>query len=283
MKNNYEIIRVMNNNVILAKEQDQNQECVLVGKGIGFGQKAGKIVEISKDKIEKSFVTFDKTVKQQYFQVIKNLDSAVVGMCEEIIAMAESELGKMNHQIHVVLTDHIGFALERIKLGMEINNPFMFEIKTLYPEEYKVAKDAVEMLETNLNVVIPKDEIGFVALHLHASRQNKKVSETMKHTRLLKEVIDIIQVELKMRFDEEELTYYRLINHLRGVIDRVTNKKFIENPLLDSIKKEFKVAYKISKHITKHIEKNYDIKVPEQELGYMALHIERIRKVNEIK
>jgi len=273
----------MNNNVILTKDQELNQECVLVGKGIGFGQKAGKFVDVPKEKIEKSFVTFDKTVKQQYFQLIRDLDSTVVGLCEEIIAMAETQLGKMNHQIHVVLTDHIGFALERIKLGMEINNPFLYEIKSLYSDEYRVAKDAVAMLEENLSVSIPKDEVGFIAMHLHASRQNKKVSETMKYTRLLSEVIEIIQSELKMGFNEEELTYNRLINHLRGVVDRVTNNKSIENPLLDNIRKEFKVAYQISKMIRQHMERNYELTVPEQELGYMALHIERIRKINEAK
>jgi len=283
MKGRYEILRVMNNNVILTKDQELNQECVLVGKGIGFGQKAGKFVDVPKEKIEKSFVTFDKTVKQQYFQLIRDLDSTVVGLCEEIIAMAETQLGKMNHQIHVVLTDHIGFALERIKLGMEINNPFLYEIKSLYSDEYRVAKDAVAMLEENLSVSIPKDEVGFIAMHLHASRQNKKVSETMKYTRLLSEVIEIIQSELKMGFNEEELTYNRLINHLRGVVDRVTNNKSIENPLLDNIRKEFKVAYQISKMIRQHMERNYELTVPEQELGYMALHIERIRKINEAK
>lgn len=283
MKGQYEIIRVMNNNVILTKDKALNQECVLVGKGIGFGQKTGQAVDIPKEKIEKSFVTFDKTVKEQYFQLIRDLDSTVVGLCEEIIALAETQLGKMNHQIHVVLTDHIGFALERIKMGMEINNPFLYEIKSLYSDEYRVANEAVAMLETNLGVQIPRDEVGFIAMHLHASRQNKTVSETLKHTRLLKEVIEIIEKELKLTFNEEELTYNRLINHLRGVVDRVTHDKSIENPLLDNIKGEFKLAYQIAKLLGKHMERTYDVEVPEQELGYMALHIERIRKVNELK
>ncbi len=283
MNHKYEIIKVMNNNVILARNIDKAQECVLVGKGIGFGKKSGTNVSIPEDKIEKSFVTFEQSIKKQYLQMIDQMDAKVVGLCEEIIAHAENKLGKLSHQIHVVLTDHIGFAIERIKMDMEINNPFLYEIKMLYPEEYSVAQDACQMIEENLGVKIPIDEVGFIAMHLHASRENKPVKETLKHTKILKESVKIIEKRLLFKINEEELTYNRLINHIRGVIDRITKDKSIENPLLDNIRKEFKISYKLAIEIGDYITANYGLEVPEHELGYMALHIERIRKINEIK
>lgn len=278
MADTYEIIKVMNNNVLLAMDLQQNQECILIGKGLGFGKNAGNRCQIPPGSIEKRFITFEQTVKKQYFELITGMDPKIVGLCAEVTAMAEARLGVLNPQVHVVLTDHIGFAIERIKQGMEIHNPFLYEIQMLYPEEYAMAVEGVQYLSSQLGIEIPVDETGFITLHLHAARQNEAVKETVKQTRLLKELVGLIEEQLGQPFSPAELTYQRLVNHLRGLIDRVRKGTTIDNPLFESIRKEFHEAYQIALLLKGHMEKAYELKVPDNELGYMALHIERIRK-----
>lgn len=279
MVDTYEIIKVMNNNVLLAKDLQQNQECILIGKGLGFGRNTGSQCTIASTQIEKRFITFEQTVKKQYFELITGMDPKIVGLCAEVTAMAEARLGVLNPQVHVVLTDHIGFAIERIKQGMEIHNPFLYEIQMLYPEEYSVAVEGVHYLSSQLGMEIPLDETGFIALHLNAARQNEAVKETMKQTRLLKELVGLIEERLGQKFMPSELTYQRLLNHLRGLIDRVRKGTTIDNPLFESIRREFQEAFEIALLLKGHMEKTYELKVPDNELGYMALHIERIRKI----
>lgn len=281
MADTYEIIKVMNNNVLLAMDLQQNQECILIGKGLGFGKNAGSRCQIPPGSIEKRFITFEQTVKKQYFELITGMDPKIVGLCAEVTAMAEARLGVLNPQVHVVLTDHIGFAIERIKQGMEIHNPFLYEIQMLYPEEYAMAVEGVQYLSSQLGIEIPVDETGFITLHLHAARQNEAVKETVKQTRLLKELVGLIEEQLGQPFSPAELTYQRLVNHLRGLIDRVRKGTTIDNPLFESIRKEFHEAYQIALLLKGHMEKAYELKVPDNELGYMALHIERIRKTKE--
>lgn len=278
MADPYIIIKVMNNNVLLAKDLRQQQECILIGKGLGFGRSAGEQCAIPAGKIEKRYISLEQTVKQQYFELITGMDPKIVGLCAEVTAMAEGRLGELNPQVHVVLTDHIGFAIERIRQGMEIHNPFLYEIQLLYPEEYSVAVEGVGYLSAQLGIEIPVDETGFIALHLHAARQNEAVKDTVKQTRLLKELVDIIEGQLGKPFDPSELSYQRLINHLRGLIDRVKKGTTIDNPLFDSIRKEFREAFAIAQLLKAHMEKTGALTVPDNELGYMALHIERIRK-----
>lgn len=278
MAETYEIIKVMNNNVILAKDIQQNQECILIGKGLGFGKNAGQSYAIPAPQIEKRFITFEQTVKKQYFELITGMDPKIVGLCAEVTAMAEARLGVLNPQVHVVLTDHIGFAIERIRQGMEIHNPFLYEIQMLYPEEYAMAVEGVKYLSSQLGILIPVDETGFITLHLHAARQNEAVKETVRQTRLLKELVGIIEESLGQPFEPTELTYQRLVNHLRGLIDRVRKGTTVENPLFDSIRKEFNQAFAIALQLKGHMEAAYALQVPDNELGYMALHIERIRK-----
>lgn len=278
----YIISKVLNNNVILAIDCRTRQELILVGKGIGFGKREGKKIKLQNKDIEKSFIAYDEKTKKEYFQLISQLDGNVMGISEEIIAIAEKHLGQLNSHIHIALTDHIGFAIDRLKMGLEMNNPFLYEIRALYPEEFQAGLLAAEIIKDRLNVAISESEVGFIALHFHSARQNKRVTETMKDTRFLKEIIDLIQGELSVSIDNRDLMYTRLINHLRVTLNRVEEKKYIENPLLSNIKEQFKESYRIAQKIGEYIKEKKHINVTEEELGYLALHIERIKETSKI-
>ncbi len=276
-KNSYKIYKVLNNNVILACDLEKNKELVLVGRGIGYGRKCQEVVDIQKEDIEKYFINYDKKTKNEYLQLINELDSQVMGISEEIIALAEKKLHRLNPHIHIALTDHISFALERLKKGLEINNPFTEEIKILYTEEYSIGDNAAKMILERLGMQIPTSEIAFIAMHLHAARQNKKVTETVKYTNLIKSIIAIIENKLNIKLDVTDLSYKRLLTHLRFSIDRMEKNKTIKNPLLDKIKSEFYPTYKIASRIGMEIEKKLNLSVSEDELGYITLHLHRLQ------
>lgn len=277
----YQILKVLNNNIILACLLSTSEEMVLVGKGIGFGQKENKVISIPNDKIQKSYKAYDSSTKDEYLRLIDYLDGEILGISEEIISRAEKKLGKLNSHIHIALTDHISFALDRLKMGMEINNPFLNEIKTLYSEEYSVALSSANFLTEKLGISIPEAEVGFMALHFHSSLQNKKVKDTVKNTRLLRESIDIIEADTGYDVTKDSLIYSRLVNHLKLAISRVENGKSFENVLLGTIKTKFRKSFETAKKVGKHLETSLSIEISEDELGYMALHIERVKNFME--
>ena len=80
---------------------------------------------------------------------------------------------------------------------------------------------------------------------------------------------------------ESDLTYSRLIHHLRGSLERVEKGQTVKNPLLDTLRKEFKDSFKIAGKVKVFIEEELDVIVPEDELGYMAIHIDRIRRMSK--
>lgn len=272
----YRIEKVMNNNIVLAVDLQSNLEMVLLGKGIGFGKKEKTVVDLEPNKIEKAFHTFDKKIKEEYFSLLSQIDEKVIGAIEEIISIAEQSLGKLNEHLHIVLTDHIEFALERIRMGIEIDNPFIHEIKALYPQEFEIGKMGAEIIKKRIGIEISEAEMGFIALYLNSARQNKTIKETVKDTRLLKESIEIIEKELNFQIDHEDLAYVRLINHLRVKLNYVQEGKFPKNPLLETIKKQMPKAFDIARKVAKHIETCQGFKVSEDEIGYMAIHIERV-------
>ena len=89
----------MNHNVILANEQDSNQEVILIGKGIGFSRKVGQMVSLADHEVDRTFRTYDEKYKEHYFNLLKGIDSAVLGVCAEIVSEAEKEFGQISQKL----------------------------------------------------------------------------------------------------------------------------------------------------------------------------------------
>lgn len=282
MSDRYHVLKVLNNNCIIVTGEASDKERVLTGKGIGFGMSVGKTVQIPSDKIERYYVAFDEKLKTDYLRMAEDIDKQVLDTCTEVILMAEEKLGKLNSRLHLVLTDHISFAIERIKMQMEIHNPFLLEIKNLYKEEYQLALEARALIEKKVGIAFNEDEAGFIALHLYSARQNLEVKETLKNTRVIKELVGIIESNLEVAVDND-LTYNRLVNHLRGAIERSAYKLPIENPLLDMLKKEFTESFDIARQIQERVRDVLELEMPDEELGYMTIHIDRVRRLAKIK
>ena len=67
---------------------------------------------------------------------------------------------------------------------MFISNPLLEQIKSKYADIYEKSIQASKVLEKRLNVSVPEDEIGFLALHFGAAlvrlndkERNKKKGE----------------------------------------------------------------------------------------------------------
>ncbi|NLZ53562.1 MAG: PRD domain-containing protein [Thermoanaerobacteraceae bacterium] len=269
----FQIVKVFNNNVVLAWDKIRMEEAVLVGKGLGFGTKLKYIIK--EDKVEKVFYFVDKDKINQ----LNHFNKDIIGITEEIISMVSQTLEEpLNEHIHVALADHIGFTLERLQMGLEITNPFMEEIKALYSKEYELACRSAKMIEEKFGVEIPHGEKGFITMHIHSARVNRELSRTVKNTTMINKIVEITEQELQIKLDRNNINYARLVIHLRFALDRMASGTFIKNPLLDKIKQEFANSYKISKKIAKYIYERTG-KVPSKdELGYLTLHIQRIKE-----
>lgn len=276
MKPNHKVNMVMNNNVVLALNLENNGEVILLGKGIGFGKKKNQMVYFPKDVIERSFINLSASLKSEYYNLIQQMDLQVMGVCQEIILSAEKAVGELNDSIHIVLTDHIGFAIERIKQNMVIENPFLEEIKVLYTPEYDIAKEALKSIEEAIGVKLPEEEAGFIALHIHSARKNLQVKIALKNTRIIKKIIELLEDEIGFDVVHNSLNYRRLLTHVRGCIERIEQGIRTENPLLSAVKKDFKPAWEIALKVKDIMVKDLDLELGDDEIGYLCIHIDRL-------
>ena len=120
------IIKVINNNVVSALDKDA-EEVVIMGKGIGFHAKPGQIV--NEEQIEKTFRLEDKKSAGQFARLVERLPVEYLKLSDQIITYAKNNIGlKLHQSIYLTLTDHISFAIERYKKGMQFDNPLKVEV-----------------------------------------------------------------------------------------------------------------------------------------------------------
>ncbi|MBO8164901.1 MAG: transcription antiterminator [Brevibacillus sp.] len=278
----FTVQRAFNNNVLLVKEEPSGSEVILLGKGIGFSKKPGDAVDVDDQRIEKKFRLENEHHIKQYHHLINEVDQGVIGLSEEILAMVAKELTPvLNEHVHVALPDHIQFAIQRLQNGLEIVNPFLFEIQTLYPREYSLAKRAAELIELHFGVEIPDSETGFLALHIHSAATPFPVSQTVRFTNLIRELVQHVEERTGAKLKPDSIDYVRLITHLRFAVERIRQGKAVQNPLLDRVKELFPEAYQLASSLTALIGQRLDLEVPEEETGYVAMHLQRLLQVND--
>jgi transcriptional antiterminator len=271
---NYIVKKTFNSNAVLVTSEQI--EYILIGRGIGFDKKKGQKIEES-TLIEHVYIQVNETNKMQYEHLLNGVDEAIFIVVEDIIAMAEKELGeKLHADVHFGLIDHINFALNRIKEGIEIVNPFLLETRMLYKTEYSIALKAVEMLKDRMNIDIPESEVGFITFHIHGGRIGIHNGSSLKYVKAISKIIPYIEDKIGFSIEENSFDSVRLVSHLRGLIERCARHETIENLLLDRMKKDFPFEYKISENIALILNKSIGIVVPENEIGYIALHLYKL-------
>jgi transcriptional antiterminator len=272
----YEVQKSLNNNVLIASDIDGN-EVVLIGSGIGFGKKIGE--PINYEQVEKMFVLNDPEKQEQYKQLLSTIDGETLKMLISVVEVIRERAGMpLNENIHIALTDHLAFAINRMKQGLMIRNPFLLETKALYPNEYKIAEEVTAMVNEKLSIDLPEGEIGFIALHIHSAIENKNVGDLTAHSALIVKLIDIIEEQLAFEIDKSSIDYTRLIRHLRYAIERMVRGEKVNEPLkiTEVLKAEYPVCYNLAWKLIKVMQQSLQKDIHDAEAVYLTLHLQRL-------
>lgn len=272
------IIKVLNNNVVMANHPEDG-EVILIGNGIGFNRKRNE--QLSVGEADKVFVLKNAKEQEQYKKLIPKMDETLQSVIIEAIEHINKRVsGVLNEHIHIGLTDHLLFALNRIQNGFTINNPFLIETVTLYPYEQELAKEVVALIGEKTGIYLPEGEIGFITLHIHSALMNKELGEVNKHSQLVTHLIHVIEKGLDITLDKESLDYMRLVRHLRFTIERVVREEKSDEPekISKLLKYEYPLCYNLSWKLIKIMQQYLKRHVYEAEAVYLTMHLQRLKQ-----
>ena len=178
------------------------------------------------------------------------------------------------------LADHISFAVARIRRNEQISNPLTEDIKVLFYSEFKVAETLKTILRERLQIEIDDHEVGYVALHIHSAIGDEKVSVAMQTARAVRECIDMIEKATGKPIDVLSLSYNRLMNHVRYMVARAIHGEKLKMNLNEYMSVKFPGPYMAAERICRQMEKSLKLPVPDIEIGYLAMHLERMLETN---
>jgi transcriptional antiterminator len=271
------VIKVLNNNVLIGEHYSKG-EVVVIGSGIGFNCK--KNDKLSTDFVEKMFVLTDEKERASYLKLLPHIEEQTQAVIINVIDLIKNQIETpLNEHIHVALTDHMLFAITRIRNGMEMRNPFLMETKALYPKEYTIAKEVVEYINSNLNIQLPDGEAGFIALHIHSAITEKNLSEINQHSQLITQLITMVEDQFGISIDKQSIDYMRLVRHIRFTIERVKSGEFVTEPekIADLLKNEYPICYNLSWKLIKVMQQALQKTIYDAEAVYLTMHLQRLQ------
>lgn len=275
----FKILKVLNNNGILVMDLDNKQEYIFLGKGVGFGKKVNQNVNTIENA--KAYRFTEEQSRQDSIHTIKSISPVFIEIAGNIIEEAERKFGAVDNNILLALADHIAFAIKRMQEGIELKNPFAKEIKVLFEEEYSVAKMGKEFIKEKIGIEINDDEVGYITLHVHTALTREHVVQSMDIARMIQEGIQKIETELGKMLDDETISYTRLLTHMKFMILRVINGEKLHLDMTSYVLDNFPASFELAKRICKEFENMTKKPFPDIEISYFAIHIERVKSVDE--
>ena len=266
-----EISKVLNNNVAVVIEN--NEEKIVMGRGICFKKKTGDTIE--PEIIDKVFYLQNQEVLSRFKELVVDIPLEYLEIGEEIMDEARLSLGKaLNDNIYISMVDHIYTAVVRAK-----DNALLWDIQRFYKEEYQIGKKALEIIEKKTGVLLPNDEAGFIALHIVNGQLDEDVHDMYEITKIMQEIENIVRYHFKIEFNEESAYYYRFITHLKFFAQRLVEHKKQnkqEDDLLEVVQVKYVNAYQCVEKIAMYIKNQYNYELYDEEKLYLTIHIHRV-------
>lgn len=168
---------------------------------------------------------------------------------------------------------HIYIAILRINQGITINLPIALENKVILYDEFEFAKKIVEELNQRLDIMIPQDEIHYIAMHLISKNRIGDIEKiSLEITELTENMLEEIYMVSKYDFRGDIDLYLSLSQHLAALLERMKYGFEMKNPILDDIKSRG-IAYHLATIGISVINNKYNTIIKEDEIGYIALHL----------
>lgn len=274
----YRVRKALNHNTLIAISMENNQEYLLIGKGIGFGKKVSERFEIPENIECTVYSLHEQTERGKAMELIKGIEPVYLEIAGKVLAKSEEVFGKIDKNILFPMADHIAFAVQRIRANEQISNPLTDDIRTLFHMEYKTAECVKDILWEMLQVEIDEHEIGYIALHIHSAIEDENVALSMQIAMAVRECIRMIEEETGQTIDVMSLSYNRLMNHIRYMVARSIKGEKLKLNMNDYMSVKFPKSFWMATEVCKQLEKQLHRTSPldEVEIGYLAMHIERV-------
>lgn len=196
-------------------------------------------------------------------------------------SIRDKRLLRLTENSYIGLILHVTIAVNRILQEEIIEHNQELVENLIKNDDYDLAMRIANSLEEEFLIEIPDVEVAYILLHINAGKlqyidETGIVQAELSDKEELLEFINdmIMEYDEDMAFElkQDEEFIVGLLAHLKPTFVRLRNHLNISNPLIDQIKDFYPEIFKKSLKVGKLIESRYGYKVPEEEVGFLAMH-----------
>lgn len=286
--------KILNNNLVLSKNED-NEEIIIKGLGIGYHAKRGD--KIDESLIEKIFCPKNHQNSIQMQQYLLSIPEEYFDFVQKFVDHVKEEAPnlRLNNSIYLSLSDHILGTVERFRNGISLKNVLLLDIQQLYKKEYEYGMKMVDEINRTFQTKLPVDEAGFIALHFVNAEEGQHNTDNYKIAMIVNQVQEIVKNYFSdITFNESSLYYQRFLTHLKYFAQRYLHKELQydeDENLFQLIQEQCREAYGCVKLIYLMMEEKYQYALSKEEMMYLSIHIQTnvdksraaLKKVSEAK
>lgn len=273
------VAKRINNNAVMCVDS-KGRSVVAFGKGIAFAidKETG---DLPLAAIERTFYNVD----EHYLALLEELTPSVLAVSADIIEAADFELPyELSHNAVLALADHITFAIQRAKKGINIQMPLAYDVAQMYPVEYKIGEYAVQQISRKLTVDLPKNEaVGIAMALLNASLtpedSDASAIQASRDNAIIDSVTKIIEDEFGIAVDRDGFEYARFATHIHYLLGRIRKGEPMNtegSELYGVVRAQSERAAECLDKAVALIRDEFDEEITDSEKLYVLMHIMRI-------
>ena len=193
---------------------------------------------------------------------------------------------KISDYALINLLYHIVISINRISHNHIIDSQLDYDYKFIRNHDMQIAKEIANKLNTLFYINIPEIEIIQIALLIAAfiseyghdaiTIDNLRVSLWGDCYNLVYQLADDIKRIYKIDLHTTDNGFVSFALHIRSLIHRLTASIIIKNPYLYDIKHNHPIHYDCACYIASKVMEYKPYKINEDEIAYLALHINGI-------
>jgi len=275
-----EILRVFNNNVVLARDAGgDGREVILTGRGLGFQTKPGQVVDPA--KIVRTFVPEDGRDPDNFGAMVAAIPPEHLALAEDAIEAGRAELAiPRSSVLAVTLADHLSFAIKRLHDGIAFEYPLRAEVSHLYPAEFRAAQRILDHVNASLDAPLDDGEAVSIAMHLvTAGFAVGDLSFTYQMTGVFAQLFDVLEQAAGRPIDRDTVNAARFITHLRYFFVRAASGTQLDegaDKLSSAIRDSYPEAYATALRLQSVLELRLGEPLTDDETTYLTLHVARL-------
>ena len=217
----------------------------------------------------------NETNREKFYQeIFADIDiSALDTIIKNILSEKKLQLtdaAKSNLCIHTAI------AIQRSRKNKQVFYAASLAQKIEETFEYDVAKEIVISVYKEIGIDVFSGEIYYIAQCLLASKKvfdiGKESADKAHVKELVSQILQEIKKTLSIDFTADKYLIDGLTLHLNIALTRIQFNMNIRNELLKTIKNDYPLAFQMGIIASKVVEENDQIKINENEIGYIALH-----------